>query len=187
VNFLLSDLGTKQLGLLRDLLPASERVGLLVNPENANANALIAEVTTAALGIRLQIKAVLARTSEDLETGLAALVRDKADALLVGADPFFFSRRVQLATLAARHRLPAIYNVREYAAAGGLMSYGTSLTEMYRHVGHYTARVLKGAKVADLPVMQSTKFELAINLPTARALGLSVPPTLLARADEVIE
>jgi putative ABC transport system substrate-binding protein len=187
VTFLLAELGAKQLGLLRELVPAATRIGLLVNPNNTTSQAQTSDVVAAASSGAATIDVVRAGDSREIEAAFAALVRNRADALLVGTDPFLYSRRVQLATLAARHAIPAIYPVRENVEVGGLMSYGTSLTEVYRHVGAYTVRILKGAKPADLPVMRSTKFELVINLPTARALGLEVPPTLLARADEVIE
>jgi putative tryptophan/tyrosine transport system substrate-binding protein len=187
VYFFLSDLAAKQLGLLRELVPAAARIGLLVNPQNPNAEAVTREVTAATSAGGVAIDVVRASDSRGIESAFATLVRDRADALLVAADSFFFSRRLQLATLATRHAIPAVYNVREFAQAGGLMTYGTSLTEVFRQVGAYTGRILKGAKPADLPVVQSTRFELVINLPTARALGLDVPPTLLARADEVIE
>jgi putative ABC transport system substrate-binding protein len=187
VNFLLSELGAKQLGLLRELIPSASRFGLLVNPNNQNAEAITRDLQTAAAAIRVEIAVVWATDSREIESAFAALVRDKVHALVVGTDPFFYSRRVQLTTLATRHALPAIYNLREYAEAGGLISYGTSLREAYRQLGAYTARILKGEKPSDLPVMQSAKFDFIINLPTAKALGLEVPPMLLARADEVIE
>ena len=187
VNSFLSDLGAKQLGLLRELVPAAARLGVLVNPNNANVDSLTREVTAAALAIGVEVDVLQASDSREIEAAFTALVRNRTEALLVGADPFFYSRRLQLATLATRHAIPAIYNVREFAEAGGLISYGTSLTEMYRQVGVYTGSILKGANPADLPVVRSTKFELVVNLPTAKALGLAVPPTLLARADEVIE
>ena len=187
VTFLLAELGAKQLGLLRELVPAAMRIGLLVNPNNTTSQAQASDVVAAASSVGVTIDVVRASDSREIEAAFAALVRNRADALLVGTDPFLYSRRVQLATLAARHAIPAIYPVRENAEVGGLMSYGTSLTEVYRQVGAYTVRILKGAKPADLPVMRSTKFELVINLPTARALGLDVPPVLLARTDEVIE
>jgi putative ABC transport system substrate-binding protein len=187
VTFLLAELGAKQLGLLRELVPAATRIGLLVNPNNTTSEAQTKDVMAAASAIGARIDVVRAGDSREIEAAFATFVRDRADALLVGTDPFFYSRRVQLAVLAARHGIPAIYPVRENVAAGGLMSYGTSLAEVYRQVGAYTVRILKGAKPADLPVVRSTKFELVINLPTARALGLDVPPMLLARADEVIE
>jgi len=187
VSFLLSELAPKQLGLLRELLPAASRFGLLVNPKNENAETITRDLKAAAAKISVEISVVQASNSREIEAAFAALVRDKVDALVIGTDPFFYSRRVQLTTLATRHALPAVYNLRGYAEAGGLMSYGTSITEAYRQVGVYTGRILKGEKPTDLPVVQSTKFDFIINLPTARALGLDVPPTLLARADEVIE
>jgi putative ABC transport system substrate-binding protein len=141
----------------------------------------------AASGVGTTIDVVRASDSREIEEAFSALVRNRADALVVGTDPFLFSRRVQLAILAARHAIPSIYPVRENAEVGGLISYGTSLTEVYRQVSAYVVRILKGTKPADLPVVQSTKFELVINLPTARALRLDVPPTFFARADEVIE
>jgi putative ABC transport system substrate-binding protein len=187
VYFFLSDLAVKQLGLLRELVPAAKRIGLLVNPDNANAEAVTGEMAAAASAIGVQIELMRASDIPAIHTAVAALVRDKADALVVGADPFFFSRRGQLVTLTTRHAIPTVFTVREFPEAGGLMSYGTSLTEAFRQMGVYSGRVLKGAKPADLPVVQSTKFDFIINLTTAKALGIEVPPTLLARADEVIE
>jgi putative tryptophan/tyrosine transport system substrate-binding protein len=187
VSYLLSELGAKQLGLLRELVPAASRFGLLVNPNNENAEAITSDLKAAAATIGVEIDVVRATDSRGIEEAFVALIRNKVHALVVGTDPFFYNRRVQLATLATRHALPTIYNVRAYAEAGGLISYGTSLTEAYRQMGVYTARILKGEKPIDLPVVQSTKFDFVINLPTARALGLTIPPMLLARADEVIE
>ena len=187
VHFLVSVLAAKQLGLLHELVPAITRVGLLVNPNHANADAVVKDLTTAAAGIGLQVDVVHASDRLGIERAFATLVNNKAEGLVVAADPFFISRRLQLATLATRHLIPAVYNAREYAEAGGLMTYGTSLTEVFRHISSYASRILKGAKPADLPVVQSAKFDFVINLSTARALGLEVPATLLARADEVIE
>jgi putative tryptophan/tyrosine transport system substrate-binding protein len=187
VNFFVAELGSKQLGLLRELVPPAARVGLLVNPGYPLTEFVIKDVTAAASAIGLQVDVVQASDSREIEAAFSTLVRSKADALLVGPDAMLLSRRLQLAILAARHALPAVYNVREYPEAGGLMSYGTSQTEAYRQVGIYTGKILKGANPAELPAIQSTKFELVINLPTARAIGLEIPPTLLARADEVIE
>src|SRR6516225_5574741 len=187
VSYLLSELGAKQLGLLRELVPAASRFGLLVNPNNENAEPITGDLKAAAATIGVEIDVVRATDSNGIEEAFVALIRGKVHALVVGTDPFFYNRRVQLATLATRHALPTIYNVRAYAEAGGLISYGTSLTEAYRQMGAYAARILKGEKPIDLPVVQSTKFDFVINLPTARALGLTIPPMLLARADEVIE
>jgi putative ABC transport system substrate-binding protein len=187
VHQLNSALGAKQLGLLRELVASAARVGLLVNPNNSNAEVMITEVTAAASAIGLEIGVVRASDRSEIEAALATLAHNRAEALVVGADSFFFGRRLQLATLATRHAIPAIYNAREFPEAGGLMSYGASLTEVYRHLGAYTARILKGATPASLPVVQSTKLELVINHETARILGLTVPDKLLAIADEVIE
>ena len=186
-NSFLAELGAKQLGLLRELLPTAARIGLLVNPTNANVEGVTKDVTAAAATLGVQIDVVQASDSREIEAAFATLVRNRADALVVGPDPFFASRRLQLATLAMRHAIPAVYNAREFVEAGGLMSYGTNLTEVHRQLGAYAGRILKGDKPAELPVVQSTKFEFVINLITAKALGLEVPPTLLARADEVIE
>jgi putative ABC transport system substrate-binding protein len=172
---------------VHELIPAAAHVGLLVNPNFPATDAQTKDVTTAASMIGFQVDVMQASDSREIEAAFGALVRNKADALLVGTDNFFAQRRLQIATLAARHAIPAIYPVREFVEAGGLMSYGASQTEGYRQAGIYTGKILKGAKPADLPVMQSTKFELIINLPTARAIGLEIPPMLLARADEVIE
>ena len=178
----------KRLELLRELVPAATRVAVLVNPANAaNAETTLRDVEAAARAMGLQIQVLNASTSREIDAAFATFVRERPDALFVGADPFFTSRRVQLANLASRHAIPATYAVREYAEAGGLMSYGTNIADAYRQVGVYAGRILKGAKPADLPVVQSTKFELVINAETARMLGLTVPPSLLARADEVIE
>ncbi len=187
VNFPLAKLGAKQLGLLHEIIPSAARVGLLVNPNNTVTETVTRDVEAAAAAMGIQIDVAPAGDSPTIEAAFSTFVRNRVEAVLVGSDPYFFGRRVQLTTLATRHALPAIYNVREFADVGGLMSYGTSLTEVFRQVGAYAARILKGAKAADLPVVRSVTFELVINLPTARALGLDVPPMLLARADEVIE
>jgi putative tryptophan/tyrosine transport system substrate-binding protein len=187
-NFFAAELGAKRLELLRELVPAATRVAVLVNSANAEfTEPTLRDVEAAARAMGLQIQVLNANTSREIDAAFATVVRERPDALFVGPGPFFISRRVQLANLAARSGVPAIYPVRDNALAGGLMSYGASLTDAYRQVGVYTGRILKGAKPADLPVVQSSKFELVINAQTARMLGLEVPPTLLARADEVIE
>ena len=187
MNFVMAELESKQLGLLHELAPAATRVGLLVNPNYPLTEPVTRDVIAAASAIGFAIDVVQASNSREIEAAFATLVRNKADALLVGPDALLLSRRLQIATLATRYAIPTLYNVREYAEAGGLMSYGTNQTEAYRQFGLYTGKILKGIKPADLPVIQSTKFELVINLPTARAIGLEIPATLLARADEVIE
>jgi putative ABC transport system substrate-binding protein len=190
VNFLIAEFGlsAKRLGLLRELVPQATRIAALVNPKNAEtAEAVTRDVTAAASAIGAQIEVVHAGDSQEIEAAFATFVRNRTEALLVGTDSFFYSRRLQLATLATRHAIPAVYTVREYPEAGGLMSYGTSVKEVFQQLGAYAGRILKGEKPADLPVVQMNKFEFVINLPTARALGLSVPPSLLVRADEVIE
>jgi putative ABC transport system substrate-binding protein len=187
VSFLLSNLAAKQLGLLHELIPSATRFGLLINPTNVNAEEVKSEVISAAAAMGADVTVAQARDSREIDAAFRTVVEAKIAALVVGTDPFFYTRRVQLAMLAAHHTLPTIFNVREYAEAGGLLSYGTSLAEAFRLAGVYMGRVLSGEKPADLPVFQSTKFDFLINLTTARVLGLDVPPTLLARADEVIE
>jgi ABC-type uncharacterized transport system substrate-binding protein len=188
INFFVSELAAKRLELLRELLPAATRVAVLVNPAEATLTvSTLKDVEAAARVIGLQMQVLNASTIREIDTAFATVGRERPDALFVGTDPFFVSRRVQLAQLTMLHKVPAIYALRQYVEAGGLMSYGASLTDTYRQMGAYAGRLLKGAKPADLPVVQSTKFELVINHQTARMLGLDVPPTLLARADEVIE
>ena len=189
INFFVTELGAKQLGLLRELVPTAGRIGLLLNPSaiSPTAETVKREVMAAAPALGVQMDVLEARDGHEIETAFIRLARDRADALLVGPDLLFYNRRIHLATLATHYALPAIYTLREFVEAGGLMSYGTNWSEQYRQVALYTARILKGTRPADLPVVRSTKFELVINLHTAKALGLEVPPTLLARADEVIE
>jgi len=172
---------------LRELVPTATRIGLLINPNNINAEDVTKDVTAAGAAVGVEIEVVHASNILEIDAAFASLVRKRADALVAATDSFFFNRRLQLATLATRHAIPAVFNAREFAEAGALMSYGTSLTEAWRQVGIYTGRILQGAKPADLPVVQSSKFEFVINLSTARALGIEIPPTLIARADEVIE
>jgi putative ABC transport system substrate-binding protein len=188
INFFNAELVAKRLALLHELVPRAVRIAVLVNPANAPAaESALRDIPDAARAIGLQIQVVNASTKSEIEAAFATLARDRADALFVAPDIFFVTRRVQLATLAAHYRIPAAYAAREAVEVGGLMSYATDRADMFRQVGAYTGQILRGAKPADLPVLQSTKFEFAINLQTARLLGLDVPPTVLARADEVIE
>ena len=177
----------KRLGLLRELVPDAALIAVLLNPVNPPSDGQRKDVQDLARAMGQQIQIFNASSEREIDAAFISLVQSRAGGLLVGADPFFNSRREQLVTLAGHYAIPAVYELREFTVAGGLMSYGTSLSEVYWHVGAYTARVLKGERPADLPVVQPTKFELVINLKTAKALGLDVPPTLLARADEVIE
>jgi len=187
INFFSNELIAKRLELLRELVPAARRVAVLVNPTDANAETVLRDVDTATRAMGLQIQILNVSTSRDIDATYATFARERPDGVFVSGGSLFVSRRIQLVLLSARHAVPASYGSREYAEIGGLMSYGTSLTDAYRQVGIYTGRILKGAKPADLPVMQATKFELVINHAAARVLGLTVPPSLLARADEVIE
>jgi putative tryptophan/tyrosine transport system substrate-binding protein len=188
VNILVAELTAKRLGLLRELVPGAARIAVLVNPGNAaNAETTLREVELAARGMGLQMQILKASTSPEIEAAFATFARERPDALFVGNDAFFSGRSVQLVHLATLHKIPATYALRETVEVGGLMSYGVNTTEALRQVGVYTGRILKDAKPEDLPVVQSSKFELVINAVTARMLGLTVPPSLLAVADEVIE
>src|SRR5262249_12332774 len=182
-----TELEGKRLELLHKLIPNAAVIAMLVNPTFQGTESITNDVEVAAHALGLTVKVLHASSEHDFDTAVASIVQLRAGALLIASDPFFFSRREQLAAVIAHHAVPAIYQFREFAAAGGLISYGTNLADAYRQVGIYAGRILKGAKPADLPVVQPTKFELVINLKAAKALGLQVPDRLLALADEVIE
>jgi putative tryptophan/tyrosine transport system substrate-binding protein len=187
VHNFIGQMEAKRLGLLRELIPTAALIGVLLNPKNSTFAAQLNDIPDAARALGQEVHVVEASSDGDIRTAFATFARLRVAALLVGADPSFNDRREQIVALAAHYAIPAIYELREFALAGGLISYGTSLLEAYGQIGLYTGRVLKGDKPADLPIVQSTKFELVINLKAAKALGLEVPPGLSARADEVIE
>jgi putative ABC transport system substrate-binding protein len=187
-NFFAAEVAAKRLGLLHELVPKAARIAVLVNPANAtNTESMLRDIPEAARALGLQIQVVNASSIREIDAAFAALVHEHADALFVSPESFFTSRRVQLATLAAHNAIPTAHSNRDLVEAGGLMSYGTDIADTYRQVGDYAGRILKGAKPADLPVQQSTKFEFVINLTTARSLGVTVPADLISIADEVIE
>jgi ABC-type uncharacterized transport system substrate-binding protein len=188
INFFTGELAAKRLELLHELVPTATRVAVLIDPANPDyAETTVRDVEAAASAIRMQIQVVKASTIGEINAAFATFVRERPDALFVGHDPYFNNRRTQLVHLATRHAVPASYSARDFVEAGGLMSYGADIADAWRQAGSYVGRILKGAKPADLPVVQSSKFELVINSQTATMLGLTVPPQLLATADEVIE
>ena len=187
VNSMVEELVTKELGLLHELIPQARVIATLVDPNFPSTEAIVRNARTASDSLGYNLQVLTAGSEQNLDPAFTTLAQQRVDALFVAPAPFFYSRRDRITALAARHAIPALYVRREFATAGGLMSYGTSLVDSYRQVGVYAGRILKGEKPADLPVVQSTKFDLVINLKTAQLLGVTVPPTLLARADEVIE
>jgi ABC-type uncharacterized transport system substrate-binding protein len=188
VNFLTTELTAKRLDLLREMLPTAKRAAVLVNPINvSNTETTLKDIEPAARAIGIQLQIFNAGTAREINDAFAALARTQPDALFVGLDPFFNSRRIQIVHLASHYRIPAAYGNREFADAGGLMSYASNIADAYHQAGIYTARILKGAKPADLPVVQASKLNLVLNQQTARMLGIAIPGTLIARADEVIE
>jgi len=187
INLFTGELSAKRLEILREMVPGATHVAVLVNPTNPTMETTVRDVEAAARATGLQVQVFNASTSREIDAAFARFGRERPDAVFVGLDTFFNSRRAQLVNLASRHALPAIFPTRDIAEIGGLMSYGANILDAFRQVGIYTGRILKGAKPAELPVVQASKFELVINNQTARMLGLTVPPTLLATADEVIE
>ena len=188
VNILIGELMSKRLELFREIVPTMSRVAVFVNSANpARAESQVREAEAAGAAMKLQVQILKVATASEINAAFTALAKGRLDALFVSPDPFFIGRRAQLATQAARHIIPTSFSTRDFPEAGGLMSYGTNIVDAYRQAGIYTGRVLKGAKPADMPVIQATKFEMVINIETARLLGLAIPSSLLARADEVIE
>jgi putative tryptophan/tyrosine transport system substrate-binding protein len=187
ISILTSTLEPKRLGLLHELVSQAATIGVLLNPNFPSFEGQLRDVQEAARAVAVQIHVLRASTDGEIEVAFETVVQERVAALAVAADPFFDTRRDKLVALAARHAVPTMYHFREFAGAGGLVSYGANIPDAHRQIGIYTGRILKGEKPADLPVMQPTKFDLVFNLSTAKALGLEIPPTLLARADEVIE
>jgi putative tryptophan/tyrosine transport system substrate-binding protein len=186
-NIFITAIEAKRLGLLRELVPSAARIAVIVNPNSPEVDSQLNDVQTGAGAVGWELQILRVGSEAEFDSAFATVAQSAVQALLVAADPFFNSQRERIVALAAHHKIPAIYEARGYAVAGGLMSYGPNIPDMYRQVGLYTGQILKGAKPADLPVIQPTALELVINLKTAKTLGFEVPPTLLARADEVIE
>jgi putative ABC transport system substrate-binding protein len=187
LNIFITAIEAKRLGLLRELVPTAARIAVIVNPNSPEVDSQLNDVQTGADAVGCELQILRVSSEAEFDNAFATLAKSAVEALLVAADPFFNSQRERMVALAARHKIPAIYEARGYAVAGGLMSYGPNIPDAYRQVGLYTGQILKGAKPANLPVIQPTALELVINLKTAKAFGIEVPPTLLARADEVIE
>jgi putative tryptophan/tyrosine transport system substrate-binding protein len=187
ISYMNVELSAKRLGLLHELLPGAASFGVLIDPTNSSAQFILTDLRSAASVIGRHIEALTAGTNRDIDTAFASLAQMRLDGLLISPMPLFYDRRVQILTLAARHGVPVVYPAREWAEAGGLMSYGSSYADQHRQAGVYTGRILRGEKAADLPILRATRFEFVINLQTAKTFGIEVPPTLLARADEVIE